>query len=164
MEGSTWQTMRTTDPRQLEQARDLAHNAVQWLARVANSFLPRAPDHRHILLRWDAGRRTIGTREFEGGLSLELRLPDLHMQFAEHGKPVPHIMDIEDHTPAEVEAWILVELLHRDVDRSRFSKDLPYAMPGLLTGDSTDYSPASCMQTLWWETATSRRPAALMRY
>ena len=44
------------------------------------------------------------------------------MQFREHGKPMPHILDPEEHSPAEVEAWLLVELLHRGVDHTKFSK------------------------------------------
>ena len=58
-----------------------------------------------------------------------MRLPTLEMQFHEHGKPVPHILDPEEHSPAEVEAWMLVELLHRGVDREKFSKTLPYSNP-----------------------------------
>ena len=135
-------------PAQLQKARALAHSVIQWPARVANSFAPHEPDHCHLALRWDDERRTLCSREFDDGLSLDLRMPDLHMQFAEHGKLVPHVMNIEDHTPAEVEAWLLVELLHRNIGYDRFSKDLPYVVPGLLTGDSADYSPAACMPAL----------------
>ena len=148
MDDRTWQSMSSIDPMAIQKARELAHNAVQWLARLANSYIPPEPEYRHLLLAWHPHRRALVTRSFADGLSVELRLPDLHMQFAGNGKLEPHILDIEDHTPAEVEAWILVELLHRNMDRSRFSKDLPYQLPGLLTGDSTDYSPASCMPAL----------------
>ena len=85
---------------------------------------------------------------FDDDLALELRLASLEMQFREHGKPMPHILDPEEHSPAEVEAWLLVELLHRGVDHTKFSKALPYTIPGLMTGDSEDYSPRSCRQGL----------------
>ena len=148
MNGQTGHSIRSVEPSDLEKARDLARNAIQWLARLANSYIPAEQLDRHLMLEWHAGRRSLVTRTFGDGLSLELRFPDLHLQFAGNGKLEPHVLDIEDHTPAEVEAWILVELLHRDVDRSRFSKALPYTVPRLLTGDSTDYSPASCMPAL----------------
>jgi hypothetical protein len=66
------------------------------------------------------------------------------MQFQERGKLVPHILDPEERSPAEVEAWILVELLHRGLDRDRFSKSLPYAIANLMSGDAEDYSPQAC--------------------
>ena len=144
----TSRSMRSIDPHQLQVARELAHNAIQWLARFANSYVPAEPEHRHVLLDWRPDRRALVTRPVAHGISLELRLPDLHLQFARNGQLEAHVLDIEDHTPAEVEAWFLIELLHRDIDRSRFSKHLPYSVPGLLTGDSIEYSPASCMPAL----------------
>jgi hypothetical protein len=77
-----------------------------------------------------------------------MRLPDLQLQFLAHGKPVPHIFDPDGRSPAEVEAWILVELLHRGIDRERFSKELPYAIAGLITGDAVDHEPQACREGL----------------
>jgi phosphoenolpyruvate carboxykinase (ATP) len=62
------------------------------------------------------------------------------MQFLDDGQPVPHVLEIDDRTPAGVEAWVLVELLHRGLDRDRFSKSLPYEIPNLMTGDAIPYT------------------------
>ena len=43
---------------------------------------------------------------------------------------------------------MLVELLHRGVDRSKFSKALPYGVNDLMTGDAEDHSPGSCREGL----------------
>jgi hypothetical protein len=88
------------------------------------------------------------TEPFEKGVALEMRLPDLHLQFLQNGKPVPHVFDPQERSPAEAEAWILVELLHRGIDREKFSKTLPYTVPGLLTGDAEDYDPQACREGL----------------
>ena len=88
------------------------------------------------------------TRQFADGVALEMRLPDLHLQFLHNGKAVPHVFDPQERSPAEAEAWILVELLHRGIDREKFSKKLPYTIPGLLTGDAEDYAPQDCRKGL----------------
>jgi hypothetical protein len=73
-----------------------------------------------------------------------------------------HIFDPEEHSPAEVEAWILVELLHRGFDREKFSKKLPYTVPNLMTGDENDHSPRSCRQGLAQLTALFQDAAAVL--
>ena len=69
----------------------------------------------------------------------------LEMQFQERGKPVPHLLNPEEHSPAETEAWILVELLHRGIERDKFSKSLPYVIDNLMSGDAEDYAPEACV-------------------
>jgi hypothetical protein len=127
------------DPRRLSEARRQAHNAAQWLVRLTHSYMPPQPDGLHALLRWDPQRQALVTQEFLLQLTVELRIPELALQFKENGRAVPHVIKIDDRTPAEVEAWVLVELLHRGVDRDRFSKSLPYEMADLMTGDVVRY-------------------------
>ena len=135
----TWRQISKVDTRRLGEARRQAHNAVQWLARMAHSYMRPKPENGHLLLQWDAQRQALVTREFLPSFALELRLPNLALQFKEDGRPAPHVIEIDDRTPAEVEAWVLVELLHRGIDRDRFAKDLPYEIPHLMTGDAIPY-------------------------
>ena len=155
-----WRLAGTGDPEALAKARTGALNIVQWLARIANSYVVgRAPDDR-ALLGFRAADAAFVTKKFDTGLSLEMRLPTLEMQFLENGRPAPHILDPEEHSPAEVEAWLLVELLHRGVDRTKFTKKLPYTIPNLMSGDAEDYSPQSCRDGLtglmaWFQNAAT---------
>ena len=139
MSNLAWKPVLVADQSSFAEARRQAHNAAQWLVRVTHSFMPAASDNRHALLRWDAERAALVTREFLPNLTLELRLPELAMQFRERGQLAPHVFEFDDRTPAEAEAWALVELLHRRLDRDRFSKALPYEFPDLLTGDAVPY-------------------------
>jgi hypothetical protein len=139
MSALTWRSVGAADPRRLGEARRQAHSAAQWLARLAHSYMAPQPDARHTLLRWDPQRMGLVTQEFLPALTAELRIPGLALQFKQDGRPVPHVMQVDDRTPAEVEAWVLVELLHRGLDRDRFSKSLPYQMPDLITGDAVGY-------------------------
>jgi len=131
---------------------------MQWLARISNSYAPGRTAEERILLEFRADQAAFVTRRFGEALALEMRMPALRMQFLENGRPAPHVLDPEEHSPAEVEAWLLVELLHRGIDRSIFSKALPYGVDGLMTGDAKDHSPSSCREglmilTAWFQNA-----------
>ena len=141
-------------------ARELTLNLVQWPARIANSYVP-AGASTDVRLALDFHRDgSLVTKPFEREIALELRLPGLELQFQECGKQVPHVLDPEERSPAEVEAWILVELLHRGLDRDKFSKSLPYTIPNLMSGDAEDYAPHACAEglailTAWFCSAAS---------
>ena len=134
-----WQIADLPTPSRMAEARRQAHNAIHWLARFANSYVEAEPDHRHLELLWHDDHASIRTRTFGPDLSVELRVADLDMQFCEDGRPVPHVLSFQERTPAHVEAWGLVELLHRGVDRDRFSKELPYPGRDLMLGDSEEH-------------------------
>ena len=139
MAAIAWQTVDLPEASDSVDARRQAHNALHWLARFANSYIDPEPDNRHVDLLWNDDRGSVQTRTFQSNLSVELRITDLEMQFCEDGHPVPHVLLFQERTPAHVEAWALVELLHRGVDRDRFSKDLPYPSRDLMLGDSEDH-------------------------
>lgn len=140
MTAVTWQPISNVDAKTLAEARRQAHNTAQWLVRLAHTYMAPLVENRHTLLRWDWKRQSLVTQNFLPNLALELRLADLTLQFREHDRPSPHVLDVDDRTPAEVEAWVLVELLHRRLDRDRFSKDLPYDFANLMTGDAVPYT------------------------
>lgn len=124
----------------LRDAFSQTHNAIQWLARMVRSFR-NIDGSNEIVLNWQEKRNAFVTDEFADKLQMELRLPELTLQFIEDGKPVKHELHMEGRSPAQVEAWVLVELLHRGVDRQKFSKDLPYNIPNQMSGDGVEYSP-----------------------
>jgi hypothetical protein len=143
-----WQAIGKVDPRCLGQARWLALNIVQWPARIANSYVTGSTWPERTWMAWQPAADAIVTRSFDRALSLRLDLRTLELCFLEQGHRVPHAFDPEARSPAEAEAWILVELLHQGIDRTRFSKALPYDIPDLLTGDAEDYAPQSCAAEL----------------
>lgn len=148
-----WRPLAAGESEEFEHARSEALNLVQWLARIAHSYVTGgAPEHRTDL-DFDAALASFTTQSFAGDTALQMRLPDLQLQFLAGGKPVPHIFDPDGRSPAEVEAWILVELLHRGIDREKFSKQLPYAISGLMTGDAVDHETQACREGLTQLTA-----------
>jgi len=157
-----WRTPAIGNLSELAQARVEAINIVQWLARIANSYVIASTPESRTRLEFRVERAAIATAEFDRGIALEIRLPMLELQFLENGKPMPHVFDPEEHSPAELEAWLLVELLHRGIERQTFSKELPYAIAGLMSGDAEDYSPSLCRQGLIRLTALMRDAAAVL--
>ena len=160
-----WESVGIKDLDALVRARVLAINIAQWMARVANSYVRAAAAKERIFLTFRGSESAFVTRVFAGDKSLEMRLPSLELQFLESGRPVPHIFDPEERSPAEAEAWLLIELLHRDIDRAMFRKTLPYSVPGLMMGDAEKYAPDRCRQGLieltgWFANAAAALEAA----
>lgn len=141
MDAQSLPDLRAFEPARLDAARRQMRSALLWPARIAASYCAQSAQQPSPALYWDANRQAILTLVFNDTLQIELRLPALEMQFLDRGEPVPHMLDMDDHTPAHVEAWILVEALHRNLDRDRFSKDLPYDIEDLMMGDQEEFTP-----------------------
>ncbi|ACL62494.1 hypothetical protein [Methylobacterium nodulans] len=154
-----WPVATAHDPRRLEEARHQVHSLVQWLARIERSYGSQG-NGAMPTLEWHNARNAITTHPLGRDLDLELRLPELVLQFREGGEAVSHPLHVEEHSPAHVEAWLLVELLHRGMDRERFSKALPYDVSGLMSGDAVEFSPEAYenelrVLTAWFSNAAS---------
>lgn len=149
-----WEDIPAGEEVEFVKARKELLNLVQWPARLANSYVAGKEPEERVLLEFRSADPAFITQTFANEVALEIRLANLRMQFLEHGKPVPHIFDPEEHSPAKVEAWLLVELLHRGIDRTKFSKKLPYPMPDLMSGDAEDHAPQECeaglVQVMTW--------------
>ena len=87
----------------LRDAFSQSHNAVQWLARMERSFRS-GNSGADVALQWNEERKAFVTDEFFDGLRMELKLPELTLQFLEDGKPVKHALHMEGRSPAQVEA------------------------------------------------------------
>ena len=107
VEPARWQSVGPIHVDALAKARSEAINLVQWLARIANSFVTADTAEERIALGFRPTDAAFVTKTFARDLSLELRLPRLEMQFREGERAVPHIFDPEERSPAEVEAWLL---------------------------------------------------------
>ena len=117
-----------------------AHNALFWTARGANSFLDVMPQNQHLSLLCDSNSQDFRTRYFENKFQIGLNIRELEIYFCEDGLQVPHSFCFDDRTPAFAEAWYLVELLHRDLDQSKFTSSLPFHSPLMLMGDTQDHN------------------------
>ena len=155
-----WRPMAVHDTKRFDTARHQLHSIVQWLARIEQSYGSRGGAEEPLTLRWCAERSAITTGPLDGNLVLELHLPELVLQFREDDEVSNHPLDVAEHSPAHIEAWLLVELLHRGIHRSKFSKALPYDVSGLMSGDGVEFSPKAYEKelgalTVWFSKAAS---------
>ncbi len=149
------------EPAKLTAAFDLIHNAVLWLARVSRSY---AEHDAPPVLAWDADATRFTTSEIAAGTRIELRLPSLIFQFVDGGQPTPYPLDVDDKSSAEIEAWLLIELLHRDFDRERFSKALPYEIQRSMAGDEAKYSTeAHAAELAYWTSVLAGASGVVVR-
>jgi hypothetical protein len=153
-------TLTDVDVPNFCEARDQAQNVSQWLARMTKSFAVSHGRPPTCELFWISQTQTICTPEIAPGTVLELRLPELWLQFSEGGALVPHRLEVEEKSSAEVEAWLRVEMLHRGFEREKFSTELPYHWSKLMSGDEKKYCPESLERELqlltgWFQNAST---------
>jgi len=139
-QSAIWPDAQILKSKQFRDACVEAHNALFWVARGANSFLKCLPQNQHLGLLWDVNAQDFRTRYFEKHFQIGLNVRELEIYFCEDGLKVPHSFCFDDRTPAFAEAWYLVELLHRDLDQSKFSTSLPFDSPSMLMGDTQDHN------------------------
>ena len=147
-QSAVWPDPKIYRSKQFRDACVEAHNALFWVARGANSFLEIMPQNQHLSLLWVGGSQDFRTRYFEKHFQIGLNIRDLEIYFCENGSKVPHSFCFDDRTPAFAEAWYLVELLHRDLDQSKFSTSLPFDSPFMLMGDTEDHNASLYKQEL----------------
>ena len=143
-----WPEAKIFNTKKYKRARSEGHNALFWLARGAHSFLVPCDNDTHLDLSWHEETKSFRTKIFDRDLQIGLYLPDLELYFCENDVKVPHSFWMDDRTPAYVEAWYLVELVHRDRDREKFSTDLPFSSPNLLMGDTEDHNASAFKEEL----------------
>ncbi len=139
-QSAIWPNAKIFKAKQFRDACVEAHNVLFWVARGANSFLKAMPQKQHLSLLWDFNTQDFRTRYFEKHFQIGLNIKELEIYFCEDGVKVPHSFCFDDRTPAFAEAWYLVELLHRDLDQSKFSTSLPFDSPFMLMGDTEDHN------------------------
>jgi hypothetical protein len=160
-----WRALGKLDPSSLSAARVLALNIAQWPARIANSYVAGATWAERMSLQWNVAEDLLVTPSFDRGSAVALDPATLQMWFLANGRRVPHAFDPEGRSPAEAEAWVLVELLHRGIEPTHFTKALPYDLPDLMSGDAEQYSPQSYAAELfelaaWYHNAAANFVAA----
>ena len=69
-----WRILREPAPTSLAGSRQVAHYAVQWVARAALANLPAALDDSPSALAWDATLRALVSAALPGDVTVGLQL------------------------------------------------------------------------------------------
>ncbi len=136
---NNWPKIEVFQTKQYRDARVEAHNALFWMARAAHSFAEPMPENSHLHLSWEEKTADFRTQAFDDYIQIGINLSELELYFCEKKQKVPHSFWLDEKTPAFVEAWYLVELLHRGIDPETFSTSLPFDSKNMLMGDTQDH-------------------------
>lgn len=136
-----WKPFTPTDGERFSEAKLQLLSALQWVAYIEHSYI-KSDDQDEVFLHWSDEHGTICSGEFAENYGIEMHVNDLMMQFTAGGVPEDHKILLDERSPAEVEAWILSELLHRAIDREPFEKHLPYETTRFMSGDDLDFFPS----------------------
>tara|TARA_E500000331_G_C17243523_1_gene708090 strand:+ start:268 stop:1098 length:831 start_codon:yes stop_codon:yes gene_type:complete len=145
---SGWPDTSIFGLKKYRRARFEAHNALFWMARGVNSYREKEDNNKHLELMWETSTSTLKTRVFCDNLQVGLNFLELEIYFCEDGKKVKHSFWFDERTPAYVEAWYLVELLHREKDQNKFSTELPFHSDNFFLGDTEEHNASSLQPEL----------------
>lgn len=139
MSGSLWRPINGLDRGKLNEARLHAHYAVQWLARSARAYVPPQDNDGHTNLGWDDSEGVFSTHPMPDGSRLTLRIADLTLVLVNSAGKTP-FLNLDDHTDADVRAWLGGELGAKGLDARKLDEPSPYEMPAHAIAKGARYS------------------------
>ena len=120
-----WRILREPAPMSLAGSRQVAHYAVQWVARAAVANLPAAPDDSHSALAWDATRRALVSAALPGGVTVGLQLESLELLVTRNAES--ERLALHGLASSVVDDWLASKLTVRGCNAHSEVK-LPYAV------------------------------------
>jgi len=125
--GFDWSGLREPAPGTLAAAREVAHYALQWVARAARANLRAAPDDSHSALTWDAGLGALVSAPLpegtKAGTRVGLQLATLELELTRDGKA--ERLALEGCTTGTVSDWLDLKLAAQDL-KAASKVALPY--------------------------------------
>jgi hypothetical protein len=121
--GFDWSRLREPAPTALVQAREVAHFAVQWVARAARANLRPELDDSHSALTWDAGLGVLLGAPLPKGARVGVHLAALGLVLIHDGKA--ERMALDGCTAGMVNDWLDLKLEAQGLERASQAA-LPY--------------------------------------
>ncbi|MGD9829142.1 MAG: hypothetical protein AB7U66_10475 [Hyphomicrobiaceae bacterium] len=140
MNASRWRAIDRVAPRELGQARHQTLNAVQWLARVMMSCALPPPARGGRPLQWIDDRRALTTPDLLPGITLELLIPSLSLEFKDRIDRTSERVELDRRTPEQIDTWVLIEMSHRGLDATSYGAPLPWQIAQPMTGDYVEFA------------------------
>ena len=123
-----WDELGQAGAEDLVEARQQAHQAVQWAARAARAYVKPEADDGHTSLSWDQGRQTLHTQKLPGGEALALRLTGLTLLWYD-SEGIGSQFPLDGVRDEEAGAWIAEQLSTAGYDPALLKEPSPYEMP-----------------------------------
>jgi hypothetical protein len=125
----TWRPLRALDTARLAAARLQAHDATQWLARMARAYVPAQPDDSHTNLGWDDAFGGLTSHPLPDGARLGLRVADLTLALFNADADAPHdVFPLAGRHDPDACAWLMDHAGMRNLDPGALDAPLPYML------------------------------------
>jgi hypothetical protein len=152
---SVWRPLGRVDLLQLNEARLLAHHAVQWLARAARAYVPPEPDDGHTSLQWQDRLNGFLTHPFGDGGRLGLCISSLTLGLQGGDNPTEvQSLSLNGHSDAQARQWLGEQLGSRGFDPKALDAPSPYEIPPHAIAQGASYdaagSPAALTELAAW--------------
>lgn len=137
-----WQPLTFPAPEDMIQVREQYHQAIQNVAAVGRSFLPKSDQDENANLEWDfnlqrlVGRWVEGDQKFRSSISLkkfEVYLVDEKFQTLSS-------ISLQDKTQTDIMVWLEHELSRLGTDFSKINLAYPYAIPEYPTAKKEPFN------------------------
>ncbi len=119
--------LRGHAPRDLVQARGIAHKAAQLLTRAARANLAPLPDDSQSNLGWDDTGKQFLSQPIGGDFFVGLTLSPLMLSFG-HEDGDTETLDLDNVTQGDAEQWLDAQLRQAELNPAS-DIDLPYDLP-----------------------------------
>ena len=126
---SQWTPLGGVRPTDLGPARDRLHGALQWLARIARSYLPAKEDDSHTAMEWDAATKSFQIAPLAGEAPVRASFsPEaFQVNFARGDERWSKSLDRLGEDARE--AAIVAGLEAVGLNPAELSLEMPYALP-----------------------------------
>lgn len=124
-----WQNIETVEIDELIKAREQLHQAVQIVAMVARSLLPKVTDDRYANLEWSGEYQALNGRcVLDDTLRVALRVKDFTLLIFDHSG-IRCELALDGQTQEQAIEFLKDELSKFGADVSKLTLELPYEIP-----------------------------------
>lgn len=126
-----WQPLTFPALEDMTQVREQYHQAIQNVAAVGRSFLPKSPEDENANLEWDFKLQRLVGRWVEGNIKFRssISLKKFEVYLVDEKFHTLSSIALQDKTQTDIMVWLEHELSHLGADFSKINLAYPYVIP-----------------------------------
>ena len=148
-----WKAITSPDFKSIAEDIGMQHQAVQFIAYVANHYIPKKEDDSHTTMRWEPLHNCYTGQSFRtntGKFVVAVSVNPLEISIRNGEMKPTHRFSMEQKTKEEVMEWLTDSLFRIGLDTKAFDDQLHFSIPEnkISAGGSFSYSMESNAQEL----------------
>ena len=137
-----WKPIQYGDQESLAQAREQMHQAIQIVAAIGRTYLPKVKDDHYANFKWNPERELLQGNVIEGdqNFSAALELKGLAIHLLNSSNQTVASFSLHGKTQKATLIWLEGELVKLGVEGSRLTVQLPYEIPVYPTSKGKEFN------------------------